>query len=247
MKRNSSVPVHVIPLKRQDLQDQGVYTREQDPKQTTEFTYCRFFVPYLNNYKGWALFADDDFLWLGDIAHLLDQIDDKYAIMCVQHDYKPTVLAKLAGCRQEAYPRKNWSSMVLYNCGHPANASLTLDTINTRDGSFLHRFAWITDDALIGAIDYEWNFLAEWYKPYEGGRQPKAIHYTEGGPWFPDHRKTDYSHEWFEYLKMYEATLQTPRKLCPFERFSEKGASILEGYSNSDQPWAWHDQPFAEH
>ena len=180
-------------------------------------------------------------MWLGDVAELLDQADEKFAVMCVQHDYKPTARVKLAGRKQEAYPCKNWSSMVLYNCGHPANANLTLENINTRSGAFLHRFEWIEDASLIGHIDYEWNFLAEWYKPYPKPRMPKAIHYTEGGPWFPDHRKTDYSKEWFEYLKMYEATLSSPRELCPFERFSETCAGFLQGYSNSDEPWKWSD------
>lgn len=241
MEKNSSVPIEVIPLRRQDLRSQNIYTRDQDPKQSTEFTYCRFFVPYINNYKGWALFADDDFLWLGDIAELLDQVDDKYAIMCAQHDYAPAAGSKLAGRQQEAYPRKNWSSMVLYNCGHPANAKLTIEMINSASGSYLHRFQWIEDDALIGRIHHDWNFLVEWYTPYTDGEFPKAIHYTEGGPWFPDYRKTDYSKVWFEYLKEYEATLTQPRKLCPYERFSETGAKALEGYFNSDEHWSWSD------
>jgi len=239
VEKHSSVPIEVIPLKRPELQKRGIYTRTQDPKQSTEFTYCRFFIPYMNNYKGWALFADDDFLWLGDIAELIDQCDDKYAIMCVQHDYKPTVGVKLAGRKQDAYPRKNWSSMVLYNCGHPANQGVELDMINKEPGSFLHRFSWIKDDALIGNIDYEWNFLVEWYTKYEGDRKPKAIHYTEGGPWFPDYRGTDYAKEWFDHMKEYEKTLPAPRLLGPFERFSEKGVKPLEGYPNSDELWSW--------
>ena len=237
MESNSSVPLHVVPLKRRDLESQGVYKRAQDPKQSTEFTYCRFFVPYLNNYKGWALFADDDFLWLGDIAELIDKIDDRYAVMCVKHDYNPESGVKLAGKVQEAYPRKNWSSMVLYNCGHPANANLTLEMINTHPGSFLHRFSWIDDDRLIGEVSHEWNFLVEWYKPSEG-KLPKALHYTEGGPWFPDYRNTTFSELWFNYLRLYEATLTRPRLLCPFERFSVKGSPILEGYDNSSVRWS---------
>lgn len=245
LERNSSVPVHVTPLKRDELRSQGVYTRSQDPKQSTEFTYCRFYVPYLNNYKGWALFADDDFLWLGDVAELFAKADDKYAVMCVKHDYAPRVNVKLAGRKQEPYPRKNWSSMVLFNCGHEANSKLDLATINGESGSFLHRFSWIKDDSLIGEIDFEWNFLVEWYKPPSTGL-PKAIHYTEGGPWFPDYRDTDYSKEWFEYLKMYEATLKHPRLLCPYERFSQKGAEILRGYGNSDTPWHWDAEEVQE-
>ena len=75
--------------------------------------------------------------------------------------------------------------MVLYNCGHPANAKISIDMVNEKLGSFLHRFSWIEDDALIGSIDYDRNFLVGWYPRYENGRLPKAIHYTEGGPWFP--------------------------------------------------------------
>ena len=71
--------------------------------------------------------------------------------------------------------------------------------------------------------------------------RPKAIHYTEGGPWFPDYRETDYSKEWFDHMKEYEATLPKPRLLCPFERFTRKGTKFLEGYANSDEPWTWVD------
>ncbi|KAK3258346.1 hypothetical protein CYMTET_32606 [Cymbomonas tetramitiformis] len=236
----ASVPVEIIPLKRPELQARGVYTRSQDPKQSTEFTYCRFFVPYLNNYKGWALFVYDDFLWTRDVAELLDMIDDKYALMCLKHDYKPSVTTKLAGRQQEAYPRKNWSSMVLWNCGHEANKPVELDLINREGGAFLHRFTWITDDELIGEIPFEWNFLVEWYTPFEKDKPlPAAIHYTEGGPWFPDYRDTDYATEWFEHMKECEKTLPKQRLLCPFELFSTKGTAPLEGYPNSAERWEW--------
>ena len=97
----------------EEMRKQGIYTRTQDPKQSTEFTYCRFFVPYLNNYKGWAMFVDDDFLWLGDMKELIDQIDDKYAVMCATR--LQTDRGSEIGRAQEPYPRKNWSSMVLYS------------------------------------------------------------------------------------------------------------------------------------
>lgn len=237
MKKHSTVPLDIIPLKRSELQERGIYTRSQDPKQSTEFTYLRFLVPYLNNYKGWALFADDDFLWLGDVAELISKLDDRYAVMCVKHNYEPEVGKKLADVRQEPYPRKNWSSMLLINCGHPANRTLTLDEVNTQPGSYLHRFTWIQDDSLIGEIEYDWNFLVQHHLPFANERLPKAIHYTEGGPWFPDYRNTDYSDVWFQHLREYESTLTKKRQLCPFERFSTRGASILEGYSNSGVPW----------
>ena len=239
--KHSSVPLEVVPLKRQELQEQGIYTREQDPKQSTEFTYLRFLLPHLNNYEGWALFADDDFLWLGDVAELISQIDDRYAVMCVKHDYTPSVNVKLANVSQEAYPRKNWSSMMLVNCGHPANRHLTLEEANSRPGSYLHRFSWLQNDSLIGEIDYEWNFLVKHYRPYENERLPKAIHYTEGGPWFPDHRNTDYGCVWLRYMREYESTLSKTRHLCPYERFSIHDSPILGGYANSDDRWVPED------
>ena len=245
LEKHASVPVDVQPLKREELRARGLYRRAQDPKQSTEFTYCRFFVPHLADYQGWALFADDDFLFLGDVAELLAQADDRYAVMCVQHDYTPKSGVKLAGVAQEAYPRKNWSSMILFNCGHPANAALTAAEANVQPGAFLHRFSWL-DDSLIGAVDHEWNFLVEWHKPYGGGRKPKAVHYTQGGPWFPDFRNTDYAEDWMKCMREYEATLATPRLLCPYERFSKKGNAPLRGYLNSDAPWSWEDDATTE-
>ena len=137
--------------------------------------------------------------------------------------------------------------MVLWNCSHPANQNVSLSMINSQGGAFLHRFSWITDDSLIGEVPYHWNFLVDWYTPYteeeikKNGGKPGAIHYTEGGPWFPDYRDTDYSKEWFDELKLYESKLPEKRLLCPYERFSEKGVKPLEGYANSDDLWSWEE------
>ena len=55
------------------------------------------------------------------------------------------------GREQTVYLRKNWSSLILFNCGHEANAVLTPDLANRKTGKYLHRFGWL-DDALIGEI-----------------------------------------------------------------------------------------------
>jgi len=189
------------------------------------------------------MFVDDDFLWLGDLSNLINLIDDKYALMCVKHDYNPTETVKLAGVAQDPYPRKNWSSMILYNCGHPANAILTPQVANQETGQYLHRFKWIEDDSLIGEIPFTWNFLVGWYKPLTEG-VPNAIHYTEGGPWFPDHRAAgvDYQKEWIDELHEYEKTLPTQRKLCPYEIFTLKDSPVLPGYPNSSERWIWENE-----
>lgn len=198
--KSKSPNANIHPLKLKELREKNLYTREEDKLGSTEFTFSRFLIPSLNNYKGWALFCDCDILFLEPVEELFSKANDKYAIMCVQHDYKPTSETKMDGKIQSIYPRKNWSSLVLWNCGHPANKKLTSDLVNHPDttGKYLHRFSWLQDDE-IGEINHEWNWLVGWYKEPQDGT-PKAIHYTEGGPWFSDYRFCEYSEIWKEYL-----------------------------------------------
>ena len=203
--RRASVPVTVVPIKQQELRERGLYTRPVDPLASTEFTYTRFFVPHLQGYKGWALFCDCDFLWLADIAGLIALTDDRYAVMCVHHDHRPAEDWKMDHRKQTIYPRKNWSSMVLYNCGHPANRALTPEVANRESGSFLHRFQWL-DDALIGAVPETWNWLEGWSrKPATG--HPNVVHLTRGGPWFDDWREVDYGDLWLAEETAWRASL----------------------------------------
>ena len=187
----------VVPLVQKDLRSVELYWRDVDPLSSTEFTFTRFLVPAIMNYQGWAVFCDCDFLWTADISELFDLADDRYAAMVVKHDYTPQEGVKMDGCRQVPYPRKNWSSMILWNCGHPANRYLTPEIVNTETGQFLHRFSWIRDHYL-GEVGKEWNWLVNWYHEPEDG-QPKAIHYTEGGPWFDNYKDCEYAELWNEY------------------------------------------------
>ena len=110
-------PIKVIPLKQAQLKRDEMYWREKDQLASTEFTFTRFLLPELADFKGWALFIDCDFIALDDVKKLFDQADNKYAIMCAQHDYTPKAGTKMDGQQQHNYPRKNWSSMMLVNCG----------------------------------------------------------------------------------------------------------------------------------
>ena len=167
--------VEVIPLIQKDLRERGLYTRDIDPLSSTEFTFTRFLIPKLMDYKGWALFCDCDIIFLEDIKNLFDLTDEKYAVMCVQHDYTVEEGFKMDGKMQTIYPRKNWSSVVLFNCGHPSNQKLTKELVNSETGKYLHRFAWLTDEE-IGSIPHDWNWLVGVYKePYNG--KPKATLY----------------------------------------------------------------------
>ena len=166
----------------------------RDPLAATEFTYTRFLTPALAGYQGWALFCDCDFLWLGDIAGLLDYTRSQKAVYCVQHDYRPTEKTKMDGAVQTVYPRKNWSSLMLFNCDHPSVRGLTPEVVNRESGAYLHRMQWAKDDE-IGALPVDWNWLEGWNeKPSLG--TPKAVHFTRGGPWFEQWRNVDYGDLW---------------------------------------------------
>jgi lipopolysaccharide biosynthesis glycosyltransferase len=188
----------VLPLKMKELREAGLYTRPIDPLSTTEFTFSRFLIPYMTNYTGWAVFCDCDFVWTADVSELFAQADDRYAVMVVKHDYTPPPGVKMDNQKQMPYPRKNWSSMILWNCAHPANRAVTPELVNKETGQYLHRFSWLKDEE-IGSVDHSWNWLVGWYKEPKDG-EPKVLHYTEGGPWFKEYRDCEYNNVWKKYL-----------------------------------------------
>src|SRR6056300_1894805 len=200
LRHTTEEPINIKHLKLNELKKKGIYTRSEDSLSSTEFTFTRFLIPHLQDYKGWALFCDCDFLWLEDVDKVFAQRDDKYAVMCVHHDYTPKEETKMDGKQQTLYPRKNWSSLVLWNCGHPSNQKISKELINNPEttGKYLHRFSWLKDEE-IGAISHEWNWLVGWYNEPEDGT-PKALHYTEGGPWFENYRHCAYGDVWKKYL-----------------------------------------------
>lgn len=193
-----SKDVDIVPLVQKDLRKVNLYTRPIDPLSSTEFTFTRFLIPAIMNYKGWALFMDCDIVLLRDIQELFDLADDRYAVMCAKHDYTAKEGVKMDGKAQTVYPRKNWSSVFLINCGHPSNKVLTPELVNTETGQYLHRFSWLQDQE-IGEISHEWNWLVGVYSEPQDG-SPKAIHYTEGGPWFKNYRNCEYNREWVNEL-----------------------------------------------
>jgi len=198
----------VIPLKQDELREQKLYWRDNDPLSSTEFTFTRFLVPHLCNYQGWALFVDCDFLFQINIEEIFALADDRYAAMVVKHDYNPPEGVKMDGQKQLAYPRKNWSSMILWNCGHPNNQKLTTDLVNKETGQFLHRFSWLKDD-MIGELNCQYNWLVNHYHEPKDGK-PKLIHYTEGGPWFENYQHCEYGYHWERMRAEYVQSRTSP-------------------------------------
>ena len=193
--RRSSIPVSIAPLMQGQLK--GLYRRERGPTESTEFSLTRFLVPALSEFRGWSIFMDCDMLCRADIAGLAREIErqpDKAVLVC-QHDYVPKTQRKFLGHVQTKYPRKNWSSLMLFN--NARCRALSADYVNSASGLELHRFAW-TDDEAIGALPLEWNWLVG---EYDYNAAAKIVHYTIGGPYFDAYRSCDYAEEWFAELE----------------------------------------------
>jgi len=198
--RHTSTPLDITPIKQTDLRERNVYWREHDPLSSTEFSFTRFLTPYLAGYSGWAVFMDCDFLWRGDVAGLMDYADPQYAVMCVQHKYKPKETTKMDGAVQHQYPRKNWSSLMLINCDHPdVKQNLTPQTVNIATGMYLHRFKW-TEDGRIGSLPIAYNYLEGWHTKADCPN-PVAVHFTRGGPWFTGFKDVEYGEYWLQLSK----------------------------------------------
>ena len=201
IERNLTKKIEINSLIQNELREKNIYYRPIDNLSTTDFSLTRFLVPYLSEYKGFSIFVDLDFLFTKDINILFDSVDKTKAVSVVKHDYKPTNKTKGSNLPQHIYPRKNWSSLIVFNNEHPSNKKLNLDIVNNETPQFLHRFSWL-DDSEIGEVSHEWNYLVGWYSDV---KKPKGIHYTEGGPWFDNYKDCDFSKEWlYEYFLMKE-------------------------------------------
>lgn len=201
--RRASIPVTITPLDAQKLANVGLLRRPTDLRgqrydipsnapASTEFAISRFLTPILAQ-SGWTLFADGDVLFLDDIANILLLADPRYALMCVKHDYVPASGVKMDHQVQTVYPRKNWSSVMLFNCDHPANRRLSLIDVQERPGRDLHAFYWLNDSE-IGALPAEWNWLVGVQpKPSD----PKIAHFTLGGPFLAGWQGAEHDELWY--------------------------------------------------
>jgi len=172
--------------------DHGYWDVISEAPMSTGHAIARFLVPRLCQYEGWALFTDGDVLFRTDVAQLFALADMSKAIQVVQHQHAPSETVKMTGEIQTLYARKNWSSVMLFNCGHPANRALTVDLVNTVPGRDLHRFCWL-DDALIGELPARWNVLIG----EEDVPDPAIAHYTLGVPDMAGYEHCPLSDEWY--------------------------------------------------
>lgn len=198
--RHASTPVALSPLALNNLRE---YT-ETHTDGSNQFIYSRFLTPHLMGYQGWAIFMDGDMLLCDDIAQLWALRDESKAVMVVKHDYQTKLTEKYLGAKNESYPRKNWSSVVLWNCAHPANRTLTPAFVEQATGAQLHRFTWIADND-IGELPKVWNWLPDEFGP---NADAKLLHWTLGTPCFHEFADAPMASEWHRERMLANYSLQ---------------------------------------
>jgi lipopolysaccharide biosynthesis glycosyltransferase len=198
--RQASQPVAIIPLALNLFTDY----EETHTDGSNHFIYSRFLVPHLMGYAGWAIFIDGDMIVRDDIVKLWNLREMDKDVMVVKHDYKTRMPVKYLGAKNEDYPRKNWSSVILWNCSSWPNRKLTPEFIEKSTGAELHRFTWI-DNERVGELPPEWNWL-----PDEYGANPdaKLLHYTLGAPCFHEFATTPQGDEWHREHMLADYCLQ---------------------------------------
>lgn len=195
--RLASEPVSLIPLGRNVMERAG----------TNAFTYARYLVPYLCDWQGKAIFADGcDMLPRVDLCELVGLLPLGSPLAVVQHDYNTRHPRKYVGTELESqnvdYPRKNQSSLMVWDCAHYAHRKLTPEHVNKAEG--LHQFSWL-DPESITALPKEWNWLCDEYGP---SHKAKLLHWTAGIPAFAHYRQAPHAEEWRSALKEAQRGLQ---------------------------------------
>ena len=202
---HASKPVSIIPVDNRSLK--GVYHRQFDDKQSNSFTYTRFLVPYLSDYAGTSLFMDCDMLVMDDINKLFELVDYSYDVQCVQHpEYISKVKTKYLGNVQYNYPRKNWSSVMLFN--NSRCKKLTPEYVDKASPATLHRMQW-TD--YVGSLPKEWNHLVG---ELPENPEAKIAHFTIGTPCWNQFKDCEYADEWFGQKEKMLYFKQDQRKIA---------------------------------
>lgn len=207
LRGHGDIPIN--PLDLAELRRVGLYWRNTERRDgklwdtiseapmSTEFAISRFLVPTLAR-TGLALFLDCDILARDSLDELfaLAKSDPSKAVWCVKHNYQPTSATKMDGQVQQAYPKKLWSSVMLFNVDHPSNKKLTPKLVNSVPGRDLHALCWLKEEE-IGALPSRFNHLVDITVPDED-EEPVLVHFTLGGPWLPEYQDVPYAEEWMQ-------------------------------------------------
>jgi len=121
----------------------------------TEFTYSRFLIPWLCDFKGSALFLDADMVVTGDIVELFNAANYVSDVQVMKDQ-----------------PKFEWASAMLFNNAR-CNVLQPEFIDDTRNP--LLDLAWAKS---IGEFPAEWNHCVGYQKPTPS----KLYHYTQGIP-----------------------------------------------------------------
>ena len=198
--RNSSKPVSIIPLALNLFEDY----KETHKDGSNAFIYSRFLVPHLMDFKGHAIYIDGDMVVKEDIAKLWELRQNHRDVQVVKHDYKTRMPIKYLGSKNEDYPRKNWSSVIIWNCESFSNKRLTPEYVMNSTGKHLHRFEWLEDNR-IGSLPIEWNWLPD---EFGENNHAKLLHYTLGAPCFDEFHNTEMAQDWHDESSLTTYCLQ---------------------------------------
>jgi hypothetical protein len=137
-------------------------------------------------------------LCLADIAELDALYDPQYAVQVVKHqDYTSRHVRKYIGtemeCAQSEYSRKNWASVMVLNCEHPAWRGINHQQLTGRPKLHFLQFQNLLDSE-IGELPAEWNVLID---EGQDDKNAKVIHFTAGVPSFRHYRNARRSADWF--------------------------------------------------
>jgi hypothetical protein len=210
IRKHLNTPIPIYGLVLEDMRKAGLYWRPTEKRlsaadppvlwdvisehpMATEFAISRFLVPHLAK-EGLALFVDADVMARGCVAWLFEKaenLDDK-AVWCVQHKHQQSAGLKMDNQVQSAYGRKNWSSVMLWNCDHAGAKKLTPEYVNSVPGRDLHQFKFLADDE-IGELGPEWNHLVGEYAP---NPDAKLVHFTLGHPAMAGYENSEFGDEW---------------------------------------------------
>lgn len=230
LEKHATVPIKIHKLHHKSLRESGLFNRvwtlneggqfidNSDGKPfSTQFSHSRFLVPELwrnipdDDKSPLAMFVDCDFLWRTDIGEMFAEINTKKLrnnsrapLYCVQHDYKPKTDVKMDNIIQSSYNMKLWSAMMVFDMDHKDNANLTPREVNSETGRWLHNFGWVENDHTIETISHGWHFVPNHSESVNDDIH--AIHYTEGGPWFPTYRTSRYAQIWWDEYNDYLRT-----------------------------------------
>lgn len=230
LEKNSTVPIKVHKLHHKPLRDNKMLTREWKIESngqytdlvdgrpfSTQFTFSRFLLPELwktindPNKSPLVMFVDCDFVYLQDIGEMFKEIENykirhgaRNALYCTQHNYNPNNQVKMDGINQSRYNKKLWAAMMVFDMEHQKNEKVTCEYVNTTSGRELMQLSWVDDLTEIGHIEEKWHFIPDHSE--RNTNEIAAIHYTEGGPWFPNYRNCKYAHHWWTGYNQYLAS-----------------------------------------